>query len=278
MSSEIERDVIDITPKKPRRQRWKWLLLAALVMLLLIASRAVSIYISAAWFSSLGYSSVFWYIFRAKLQLFLIFFVLTTGILRFVFWLIERAFASFSFGQRTVFINQQPVNFSPARLLRPLAWVVAVIAGLVFGFGMRESWRSFALYFHQAPTTQVDPIFNKPVGFYLFTLPVYDTVSSWLLYLSIIVLCGAIVYALLAVTQQGLSTAGDIAKARRTSLTAVSCALAVWLVILAWRFLLSRYPYLWDDHQTFSGVTYTEAHYLIPGLTWIYKLKYCKAC
>ena len=36
--------------------------------------------------------------------------------------------------------------------------------------------------------------------------------------------------------------------------------------MLAWRFLLSRYPYLWDDHQTFSGVTYVEANYLLPGI------------
>src|SRR6266576_4376156 len=188
ISFDHEGDIIDITPKKPRRGRWKWLILVAIVILLFVASRAVSIYISAVWFGSLGYSSIFWFIFRAKLQLFLIFFVVTTGTLRGAFWLIERMFSSFSFGQRTVFINQQPVNFSPARLLRPLAWIVSIIAGLIFALGMRESWRSFALYFHQVATTQSDPIFNKPVGFYLFTLPVYDAVSSWLLTLSFIIL------------------------------------------------------------------------------------------
>src|SRR5436190_5113119 len=214
MSSPIERDVIDITPKKPRSRRWKWLLLVALVILLFAASRAVSIYISAAWFGSLGYSSIFWFIFRAKLQLFLIFFVVTTGTLRGAFWLIERMFSSFSFGQRTVFINQQPVNFSPDRILRPLAWVVAIICGLVFGIGMRESWRSFALYLHQPPTAMADPVFNKPVGFYLFTLPVYDTVSSWLLSLAFIVLVAAIIYAALAITQQGLASSGDVARPR----------------------------------------------------------------
>src|SRR5262252_2086492 len=139
-------EIIDVTPQKPRRRRWKWLILVAFVILLLIASRTVSIYLSAAWFGSLGYSSIFWFIFRAKLELFLLFFVLTTGILRAAFWLIERTFAAFSFGRRTVFINQQPVNFSPGRLLGPVAWVIAIIAGLVYGFGMRESWRSFALY------------------------------------------------------------------------------------------------------------------------------------
>ncbi|HEX3086320.1 MAG TPA: UPF0182 family protein, partial [Pyrinomonadaceae bacterium] len=269
MSSPNDVDVIDITPKKPRRQWWKWLILVALVILLLIASRAVSIYISAAWFGSLGYASVFWFIFRAKLELFLIFFVVTTVVLRGAFWLIERAFSSFSFGKRTVFINQQPVNFSPARVLRPLAWIVSVAAGLIFGLGMRESWRTFALYFHQAATNQTDPIFGKPIGFYLFTLPVYDTVSSWVLSLTFIMLVAAIIYAALAMTQQGLSSSGDSAKARRTSFAAVSIPLAAWLVVLAWRFLLSRYPYLWEDHQTFSGVTYVEANHLLPAYVWV---------
>ena len=269
MSSPMEGEVIDITPKKPRSRRWKWLIVVAFVVLLVIASRAVSIYISAVWFGSLGYSSIFWSIFRAKLQLFLIFFAATTVILRGAFWLIERAFSSFSFGQRTVFINQQPVNFSPARLLRPLAWAVSVIAGLVFGFGMRESWRNFALYFRQAPTNQTDPIFGKPIGFYLFSLPVYDAISSWVLSLTFIMLVAAIVYAALAMTQQGLSSSGDSAKARRTSFAAVSVPLAAWLVTLAWRFLLSRYPYLWEDHQTFSGVTYVEANHLLPAFVWV---------
>src|SRR5207237_8767578 len=36
-----------------------------------------------------------------------------------------------------------------------------------------------------------------------------------------------------------------------------------------WRFILSRYPYLWEDHQTFSGVTYVEANHLLPAFVWV---------
>jgi uncharacterized protein len=269
ISTEREDDIIDVGETKPRRRRWKWLVLVAIVILFFAAARASSIYLSALWFGSLGYASVFWYIFKIKLLLFFIFLVLTTGILRGGFWLVERAFASFAFGRRTVFINQQPVNFSPARLLRPLAWVVAIVAGLVSGFGMREDWRSFALYLHQAGTDVADPIFSKPVGFYLFTLPVYEEISSWLLSLTFIILVAAIIYAALALTQQGISATGDLSKARRTSLRVVSIALVPWLLTLAWRFLLSRYPYLWGDHQTFSGVTYVEAKHLLPAFVWV---------
>jgi uncharacterized membrane protein (UPF0182 family) len=262
-------EIIDVGPIRPRRKRWRWLILLAILVLLFVASRGLSIYISALWFGSLGYSSVYWYMFKLKVELFAVFFVLTVLILRGGFWLVERAFAQFALDRRTILVNQQPVNFSPSRVLKPAAWVVAVMAGLVFGLSMREIWRSFALYFHRVPTALTDPIFNKPIAFYLFTLPVYDAVSGWLLYLAIIILCAAIVYALLAVTQQGLAGTSVFRRARRTSLAAVSCALAGFLLISAWRFLLSRYPYLWDDHQTFSGVTYMEANYLLPGYIWV---------
>ncbi len=268
-SFDHDGEIIDVGHTKPRRRRRVWWLLGAIVLLIVVASRGLSIYISALWFDSLGYSPVYWYMFKLKIALFAIFFVLSVLILRGGLWIIERAFASIAFERRTIIVNQQPVNFSPARVLRPLAWIVSALAGLVFGLGMRDAWRSFALYFHGAPGDLSDPIFNKPIGFYLFTLPVYEAFSNWLLYLSIIILIGSVIYALLAVTQQGLSNAGDISKARRTSLAAVSCALAGFLVILAWRFLLSRYPYLWDDHQTFSGVTYVEANYLLPALRWV---------
>src|SRR5262249_7913594 len=127
-------EVIDIGRTPPRRRRrWVWFVVIAVVILIFVASRGLSIYLSALWFGSLGYQSVYWYMFKMKLGLFLIFFVLTTALLRAAFWLIERVFASFSFDRRTVFINQQPVSFSPSRLLRPLGWIVAAIAGLVAG-------------------------------------------------------------------------------------------------------------------------------------------------
>src|SRR5258708_17911444 len=209
-------EIIDVGHTKPRRRRWGWWLLGAIVIFVFAASRGLSIYISALWFGSLGYSAVYWYMFKLKIALFAIFFVLTVIILRGSFWVIERAFASIAFDRRTIFVNQQPVNFSPSRVLRPLAWIVSVLGGLVFGLGMRDAWRSFALYFHGSAGDFSDPIFNRPLGFYLFTLPVYVAFSALLLYLSLLILACALLYSLLAVTQQGLSSAGDLAKARKT--------------------------------------------------------------
>src|SRR5215510_9595985 len=86
-------EIIDVGAGKPRRRRrWVWLVIIALVILFFVASRGLSIYLSALWFGSLGYSSVYWYMFKLKIELFLIFFALSTVFLRGAFWLIERAF------------------------------------------------------------------------------------------------------------------------------------------------------------------------------------------
>ena len=239
-------------------------MIAAIVLLFIVLSRSLSIYLSAVWFSSLGFSAVYWYIFKLKLGLFLTFAIITLLLLRTAFWLLERAFASQTIEKRTIVLNNQPFQFSPARFVRPVAWILAALFGLFYGLAMKGDWQTFALYFNQAPAPQADPIFQKPLAFYLFSLPVYDLISSWLITLGFVILCASIVYSLLAMPQAVLKTAGRVSA--KKSLSAVSLTLAVFLVLLAWRTYLSRFPYLWDDHQTFSGVTFAEAKYLLPAL------------
>ena len=74
MSQQISLDpngeIIDVGRIKPRRRRWRWFILVAIVLLFFVASRGLSIYISALWFGSLGFSSVYWYMFKLKIELF----------------------------------------------------------------------------------------------------------------------------------------------------------------------------------------------------------------
>ncbi|HKO95768.1 MAG TPA: UPF0182 family protein [Pyrinomonadaceae bacterium] len=254
-------EVIDVGA--PKRRRWRRWLIGLILLLLFGASRSLSIYLSAAWFESLGFSAVYWYIFKLKIGLFVAFAVLTVALLRTAFWVLEKVFASQTSLRRTVLINNQPFEFSPQRYLRPLGWVIAVLFGLFFGAAMKNEWQAFALYFNQSPAALPDPIFHKPIGFYLFSLPVYDLVSSWLITLGFVVLCAAIAYSLLTLTEKVLKTADP---ANRKHFSAISIALAIFFCLLAVRTYLSRFPYLWNDHQVFSGATFTEVNYLLPAL------------
>src|ERR1041384_486578 len=259
---ELNGMVIDVGPRKPRRWR-RWALVALVVVALFTLPRLLSIYIEALWFGSLGYAPVYWYTLRLKILLFVVASAATFGLLRLTFSILARACAPLTESRRKIVINNQPVDIAPARVLRPLAWLVSIALALGYGFAMSDEWQTFARYLKQPATSATDPIFHRAVGFYLFTLPVYDLLSSWLSTIAFIALIAAAVYALATLSANGNATNET---ARRLRYTAVSCALAVYLLTLAWDMFLDRYPYLWGEHQTFSGVTYTEDHFVLPGL------------
>ncbi|HKS28248.1 MAG TPA: UPF0182 family protein [Pyrinomonadaceae bacterium] len=262
---DLDDEVIDIGP--PSRRRWRrWLILAAVILIFMLL-RSVSIYVEALWFESVGYASVYWYTFRLKLVLFVVFLLLTLVILRGAFWLLERVFAATAMERRTVMINNQNVTIDPGRFIRPVAWLVSILIAFITALSMSAEWEQFALYANQPATAVSDPIFHKPLGFYLFTLPVYKSVASWLMFLAFVILCASLAFTLLSIPQKIRNTRGTPEGMRRAGYAAVSGALFLFLLGLAWRIYLSRYNYLWQDHQSFSGVTYAEDNYLLPGLT-----------
>src|SRR5215218_5784959 len=168
-------DVIDVGPTPRRRRRpLLWVVIAAIVLFFSF-SRILSVYLSGLWFNSLGYSSVYWYVFKVKVALFAGFTILTALLLAATFLLFQRLFGAYAFEQRTIILNNQPFQFSPAKFIRPLGWLIAALVGLVYGLKLKEHWRQFALFWNQAPTTVYDPIFGKSLGFYLFSLPLYDS-------------------------------------------------------------------------------------------------------
>lgn len=257
--------IIDVGPRK--RRRWRVLLIIAAVVLLFSFSRIVSVYLSALWFGSLGYSEIYWFVFKTKAALLIGFTVLTALLLSCVFLLFQRLFGAYAFENRTIILNNQPFQFSPAKFIRPLGWIVSALVGLIYGFQLKDHWREFALYWQQPATALNDPIFNKPLGFYLFSLPLYNSLSSWLTGVTFIILVAAVAYSLLGLPQTVLKP--SVRWSSGAAFRAVCCALALFLLVLSWRTYLSRFPFLWRDHQTFSGVTYTDANYTLPALLFV---------
>src|SRR5215210_424593 len=137
---DFDHEVIDVGP--PARRRWRRWVIGAVVLLFFASLRGLSIYIETLWFGSLGYAPVYWYTFRLKLILFVAFALLTLVILRGAFWLLERVFQTSALERRTIMLNNQPLEISPARIMRPLGWVVSIIFGLIYGLAMSEEWQA----------------------------------------------------------------------------------------------------------------------------------------
>ena len=110
-------EVIDVGP--PKKRRLKIWIVVAVILLFVSFSRILSVYLSALWFGSLGYSSVYWYVFKTKLALFAIFTVLTALLLSATFLLFQRLFGAYAFENRTIILHNQPFQFSPARFIDP---------------------------------------------------------------------------------------------------------------------------------------------------------------
>src|SRR5438477_248770 len=96
--------------------------------------------------------------------------------------------------------DHQVVDWPPPRRPRRriggvLALVASVGVSVITGAGMMAEWSTLALYWYSRPgalilpaaASLVDPIFSRPVAFYLFTLPAWQLLSSWLLTLTVFV-------------------------------------------------------------------------------------------
>ena len=265
MSDEIldesDFEVVDITPKPKLKRRWRlWIILAIILLSVLSLPSLIGIYVNTLWFGSLGYSQVYWYQFNLTLILFFVFAFSTFLILRGAFWLLQRGFGSYAIRPRKIVVNdQKTVMFDPTPFLNPIVWVISIIFSVGYGFVFSGEWQVFALYLNQHTVAATDPIFNNSISFYLFSFPVYELLSDWLLKLAIIIFAASVVYSILTFIQK--DEAG-----RRTRYKAISIALALLTLTIAWGYYLDRYTYLWREHQTVTGVTYTEFYYILPGL------------
>ena len=270
--SALDDDIIDVPTQKPSRRRGRlgWIIAASFLVFLIVIWRAMDVYVDALWYGSLGFDSRFWYELKLVWGLFAIFTLLTFAILRGGFYALEKLFRTNEIVPKRVIINKETVDINPAGYLRAAAWIVSILFAVIYGLSLSSDWNTWVLYFHQVPTAMVDPIFGRPIGFYLFTLPVFQIVTRWLMAMSTILLVASIIHAVVSTVLESPAIDANPTAPRALSgrsYTAVSLTFGLLLLIIAVRTMLSRYGYLWTDHASFSGVTYTEANYLLPGLT-----------
>jgi uncharacterized membrane protein (UPF0182 family) len=264
-------ETIDWPPRRSQRRRGRVFLIAAIVLLLLSAGTALSYYVDALWFESLGYVDVFWKSLNLQAAAFLVFSVVT-------FLVIYGSFLAFkpaNFGEAgsggTILINGQPVQIPVGPALRLIGLGVSLLIALITGAGMMTEWPRLALAWYgraAAGGGALDPIFGRPLDFYLFTLPAWNLISGWLTTLAVIA-CGIAIFFL--VVSGGARALGAIAGRRGAALAGMpwrglSIAFAALLLMLAVRVYLGRFDNLFDDQTIFTGVNYTDAHITLTGL------------
>ena len=256
------------TRSTPRRGRLAVLLLLA--ALVLSAGTTLTYYVEALWFASLGYVDVFWKTLNLQSAVFIGTAAVTFAVLYGTF----RALKPDTLGALNsgghIIINGQPVTLPVEPVIRLIALAAAIFIAIVTAFGMMSEWATIALYWYgrnAAPSGAVDPIFGRPIAFYLFTLPALDLISGWLTTLSVMA-CGIAVF--FVVVGGGL---GALDRRRMnaadSTLRGLSVAVAALLFALAVRVFLGRFDRLVSDATIFAGVTYTDDHITLTGLLFV---------
>ena len=264
-------ETIDWPPRRPRRRRGRLVLGVLAAALILSTGTTLSYYVEALWFSSLGYLDVFWKTLNLQGVVFVAVAAVTFLILYGSFLAMKpRNLADLASGG-TIIINGQPVSLPVEPVLRLIALGAALFVAVITGFGMMSEWTTLALYWYgrdAVASSAVDPIFGRPIPFYLFTLPALDLITGWLTTLAVMA-CGIAIF--FVVVGGGMRALGSRRAGAPLSAgqpwRGLSCAVAALLLALAGRVFLGRFDRLVNDATIFTGVTYTDAHITLTGLT-----------
>jgi uncharacterized membrane protein (UPF0182 family) len=250
----------------PRRLRRFLLILAVFAGIFFSGRTALSYYVDVLWFRSLGYGEVFWKTLSLQWGVFTAFAAATFLILYGSFLALKRAHLSDLPSGHTILIGGRPVKLPVEPVLRLIALAASLAVAAATGAGMMAEWPTLALFWY-APRTaggMVDPIFGKPLNFFLFTLPAWQLILGWLLTLAVIACILAIFFILIAGGARAL--AGSLSRSVTLPWRGLSITFGFLLLVVAMRVYMGRFERLFDDHTIFGGVTYTDAHVTITGM------------
>lgn len=204
-----------------------------------------------AWYDSIDLSSVYWTritasvgLFLGGAALFLIFFVVNVLIAR---RLEPRGLDGTPVSQIAAAFG---VRITPAVLL------IGAVLAFFMGSAASAYWEDLLLYFNQTPFNLADPIFAKDVGFYIFTLPVWQIARNWMLTSLVMTLIASGVVS-------GIGWRGwDASAAVRAHLSGLG---ALILLLIAWQYRLDALQLVYSTRGAVFGAGYTDVNAQLPA-------------
>jgi len=228
-----------------------WMLIPFLVLILF--NTVLGFYTDWLWYDSLKLTSVFFTRIGASLGLF------AAGAL--AFWLV------FVFNVLLVRrLNPQGLADTPVIeaiqaigvRLTPVVLLVGAFFAFFMGTGASSAWEELLLYFNQQPFGMSDPIFDRDVSFFLFTLPIWQFLRGWLMTMLVITLIATGLAS-------GIGWRGWGAPAAVRAHLSVLGALI--LLLIAWQYRLDALELVYSRRGAVFGAGYTDVNAQLPAYT-----------
>ena len=270
----------DMRRNSPRRGAIVTLIIVTIVavLALILLGLATDFLVNWLWFSELEYLNVFWTVIVAKGMVFLAVFLATLSVL----WA-NGAIAlhsvlpppppwtqpsmEFTWGQTAAAppIATELLRHVLRRRTRVIAGAAGILA-LIVAWAEVPNWDVFLRLLYQVPQGANDPLYDKDIGFYLFSLPAYIVVKNWLL---VTVLLSALLAGSIYWIRGDVEFDGQRPSISPRAIAHGSALLGCYFVAKAWSYVLDRYLLLFGDNGVVVGASYTDIHVELPVLWFL---------
>ncbi len=138
---------------------------------------------------------------------------------------------------------------------------IAILISLVFGLIAAGKWMVFLRFINISNFDFTDPQFNQDISFYIFRLPLWQLVESWLIGLSCFALMSCTLFYLLSGNSLSEGRFPGFAKIQLRHLSFLG---GVVMIALAWQHWLNRYDLLYSSRGVVYGAGYTNIKVQLP--------------
>jgi uncharacterized membrane protein (UPF0182 family) len=229
----------------------------------------ISIYPNWLWFQNLNYAPVFWTMVLGKFGLATMIWLVMIILLSINLYAAQR-FHPVS-DQRTTVIGGMPVS---GRTLNILILAAILVVSFVIASRGSEQWNMVLSYLNQQPFGSNDPIFNRDIGFYVFSLPFYVFVREEML---VLFLFAGLVTFIWYIKEGGLQIVGEflLSEDKPVSMPKINITEkvgkhflvlgAIIVLLIAWGYHLKVYGLLYSTQGPAFGASYTDINVKIPA-------------
>jgi hypothetical protein len=147
---------------------------------------------------------------------------------------------------------------------RLLVLAASLVLAVFIGMAQSANWDLILKWLYAVPFGRSDPLFGNDLGFYVFSLPVYELVRDWALL--IVFLCAATAVAIYFLRGGINYQPGELPSIGAVALRHLSVLLAMFFLVKAGGYLLQRYELLSSSNGIVFGAAYTDVHLRLPLL------------
>ena len=250
------------------RRAWFGLGLALLFVLFASLKTVAVFWTDQMWFSQGGFGSIFTTLFTYKLGLIVVFGGAFAGLIFGNLMLTHRLRAKNLSFEPEDEMTRRYQNFVTPYVKR-IYGAIALVLGFLAGLNAQSQWKNLALFLHPQPFANVDPVFHKNIGFYVFTLPFLSFVVTWVLIALFVTLLVSAVFHLLNGGIRSTKSWPVVSSSVKVHLSLIGAAIAFMKAI---GYLLAKWHLVASTNGYVQGAGYTDIHARIPALTILFYL------